>query len=129
MNSLAQIGLTVSLNEAIHIVEGIKKNTIHQDYVHLCGKQCTTTQILFRSLFMADLITSIQERSFYGRNTDLTVGGGILLVKTTKSVLLVTYPPPVGVLLALISSLRYSEPVQPQEIVPMIEKFADTLPQ
>ena len=62
---------------------------------------------------LVDLVTNIQERSFYGVNTSITLGGGILLMKTTKSILVVVY----------------SAPVIAQDLVAFVEKFADTLPQ
>jgi len=38
-----------------------------------------------------DVITAVRERSLFGRNADTNEGGGIILVKTLKLILVVTY--------------------------------------
>jgi len=96
---LAQKGITFKLPEIAHIVERTVKNQLQLDYVMLGGVQY--------------LITSIQERSFYGVNTNLIIGGGIIVCKTVKSILVITY--------ASNSILV--------DLAPFVEKFAETLPQ
>jgi len=96
---LAQKGLNLKLNEVVGILEYLSKHTMHQNYIGIGNHQY--------------LITSIQERSYYGRNVNTDIGGGIVLQKTSRSIILATYP-------------KTSEP---SEIIPDIERFVETFPE
>lgn len=38
------------------------------------------------------MITMIQEKIFYGRNINISIDGGIILIKNSKTILVVLYP-------------------------------------
>ncbi|PRP74116.1 hypothetical protein PROFUN_06441 [Planoprotostelium fungivorum] len=95
---VAQKNMNLKSSEASHILEKATNNTLHLDYIIIGQTQY--------------IITSIQERSYYGRNTNTEVGGGIIVCKTAKSVLVATYPGSVS-----------------HEAIPLVEHFADSIPQ
>lgn len=46
-------------------------------------------------LFVADLITTVMESAYYGRSMSTSAGGGVVLVKTRRVLVLATYSDPV----------------------------------
>eukprot|EP01114_Cavostelium_apophysatum_P005640 TRINITY_DN16822_c0_g1_i1.p1 TRINITY_DN16822_c0_g1~~TRINITY_DN16822_c0_g1_i1.p1 ORF type:complete len:163 (+),score=17.45 TRINITY_DN16822_c0_g1_i1:30-491(+) len=96
---LAHKNLTIKLPEALHILEHTTKNTLHMDYLNVAGNQY--------------LITSVQERSLYGRSVSTPSAGGIAIVKTAKCILVALYP-----------ATAFST-----QAIPTIEAMADIIPQ
>jgi len=94
-----QKGTSLKLAEAISILDGTLKNSLHFDYVVVGDTQY--------------LITSVQERSYYGRNIDVEVGGGVIIQKTTKCILVVTYP----------------QSSRPEEVIPFLDRYIENFPQ
>ncbi|EAL70019.1 hypothetical protein DDB_G0274253 [Dictyostelium discoideum AX4] len=75
---LAQKGLLIKVNEAIQIIDGINKGTLHQELISISGSKY--------------IITTVKPRSYYGLNTNLNVGGGIIIVSLEKYILVSLYP-------------------------------------
>ncbi|KAN0018446.1 hypothetical protein ACTFIU_011062 [Dictyostelium citrinum] len=75
---LAQKGLLIKVNEAIQIIDGINKGTLHQELISISGAKY--------------IITTVKPRSYYGLNTNLNVGGGIIIVSLEKYILVSLYP-------------------------------------
>ena len=59
----------------------------------------------------ADLLTTAMESAYYGRATSSSAGGGIVLVKTRRALILATY----------------AAPVTAAEAIPYTHRFADQL--
>ena len=59
----------------------------------------------------ADVLTTVMESAYYGRNTSTAAGGGIVLVKTRRVLILATY----------------ADPVSAAEAIPHVHRFADEL--
>ncbi len=84
-------------------MEGVRKATLHEDYVSVAGHHY--------------LITSIQRTSYYGRDVQTAVesggegGGGLLVIRTVTMLVVVTY----------------AFPTLAAEVVPLAELFADKL--
>ncbi len=124
-NSMAQKGLNMKSTEAQNIAESIAKNSLQFDYLTLGGHQCTC----FDNANRADIITSVQERSYYGRDTGTT--GGIVIIKAAKSILVAVYPD--SLFSSLLTLHIYSDVNKhsfvPSEIIPNLERAADQIPQ
>ncbi|KAN0044946.1 hypothetical protein ACTA71_006472 [Dictyostelium dimigraforme] len=85
---LAQKGLLIKVNEAIQIIDGINKGTIHQELISISGAKS-------------------KPRSYYGLNTNLNVGGGIIIVSLEKYILVSLYP----------------SSILPTEAIPYVENY------
>lgn len=59
----------------------------------------------------ADVITSVMESAYYGKATSSSTGGGLVLVKTRRVLILATY----------------ADPVTAAEAIPHTHRFADSL--
>lgn len=94
---VVQKGNGIRAQEASFILERFMQGTLHRDYVYACGAQYT--------------MTSVHERSVYGRLTSMNAKGGIAVVKTRRLVIVATY----------------AAPVLPSEAIPYVEKFCDDL--
>lgn len=132
LGSLAEHGEAMSASEATAVINGVRTATLHTDYVSVAAKHCAllpslspacTTCLRCRMAFIssvvlcADLITSIQRASYYGRDVETAAenggkgGGGLIVVRTVTTLLAVTY----------------AFPVVAAEAVPLAECFADKL--
>ena len=100
---VAEQGPPMRAEEAAAVVEGVRKATLHEDYVSVAGHHY--------------LITSIQRTSYYGRDVQTAVesggegGGGLLVIRTVTMLVVVTY----------------AFPTLAAEVVPLAELFADKL--
>ncbi|EGC36651.1 hypothetical protein DICPUDRAFT_77699 [Dictyostelium purpureum] len=75
---LAQKGLLIKLNEVIAIIDGVNKGNLHLELLSVSGTKY--------------IITTIKPRSWYGLNTNLNVGGGLIVVSLEKYILMALYP-------------------------------------
>ena len=120
--------------EAQALVEAVMDGKVHRDYVVVGGSQCTPAcspdiapgrspqaarraradrspahPTLPRAPALADVLTTVMESAYYGRNTSTAAGGGIVMVKTRRVLILATY----------------AEPVSAAEAIPHVHRFAD----
>lgn len=95
---LAQRGNTLKKSEAVNLVEQIIKNDVKTRFITHSSNQY--------------LITSIQERSYYGKAIDIEKGGGIVICKTTKSLVVAVY----------------EKSWLPCEVIPQVEALAEIAP-
>jgi hypothetical protein len=93
----AQKGVSMRAQEATALVEAIMDGKVHRDYVIVGGLQY--------------LLTTVSESGFYGTATSVSTGGGIVLVKNRKVLVLALY----------------AEPVTAAEAIPYVHQFADNL--
>ena len=93
----AQKGVSMRAQEATALVEAIMDGKVHRDYVIVGGLQY--------------LLTTVSESGFYGTATSVSTGGGIVLVKNRKVLVLAVY----------------AEPVTAAEAIPYVHQFADNL--
>ena len=93
----AQKGVSMRAQEATALVEAIMDGKVHRDYVIVGGLQY--------------LLTTVSESGFYGTATSVSTGGGIVLVKNRKVLVLAVY----------------AEPVTAAEAIPDVHQFADNL--
>mmetsp|Transcript_28601 Transcript_28601/g.46359 ORF Transcript_28601/g.46359 Transcript_28601/m.46359 type:complete len:161 (-) Transcript_28601:1207-1689(-) len=87
---LAQQKIQVTLQDAADMVQRIADHNLHTDYVKFLGQRY--------------IITSIHDRMFHGRNANITrtaltvanpSGGGIIIIRGDKVLLVATYAAPV----------------------------------
>lgn len=90
---MAQKGLLIKLNESKLIVDAISKEKLHLELVSISGTKY--------------VITTVKEKSFYGLNSNLTIGGGIIIVILEKCILVALFP----------------ASVFPSESIPYVENF------
>ncbi|KAF2068500.1 hypothetical protein CYY_010176 [Polysphondylium violaceum] len=90
---MAQKGLLIKLNESKLIVDAIAKDRLHLELVSISGTKY--------------VITTVKEKSFYGLNSNLTIGGGIVIVVLEKCVLVALF----------------AASVLPSESIPYVENF------
>ena len=93
----AQKGVSMRVPEATSLVEAVMGGTVQKDFVVVGGQQ-----------FM---ITTVTESAAYGTCTSTSTGGGIVLVKTRRVLVLATY----------------SEPTTAADAIPYVHKFCDGL--
>jgi len=93
----AQKGVSMRAQEATALVEAIMDGKVHRDYVIVGGLQY--------------LLTTVSESGFYGTATSVSTGGGIVLVKNRKVLVLAVY----------------AEPATAAEAIPYVHQFADNL--
>lgn len=93
----AQKGVSMRPAEAIALVEAIMDGKVHRDYVMVGGLQF--------------VLTTVSESAYYGVVTSTSTGGGIVLVKTRKVLVLAVY----------------AEPVTAAQAIPYVHQFADRL--
>ncbi|EFA79387.1 hypothetical protein PPL_07805 [Heterostelium album PN500] len=121
---LSQKGLLIKFNETIQICDAIAKNNLHLELVSVSGTKCrllfkhrsitTNTNYCLQHTNQAylykDVITTVKERSYYGVNTNLSVGGGIIIVVLEKVILVALFP----------------ASVLPAESIPFVENFVSS---
>ncbi|KYQ91050.1 hypothetical protein DLAC_07953 [Tieghemostelium lacteum] len=90
---LTQKGLLIKGNEILQLIDYISKGTLQSELISISGTKY--------------IITTVKERSYYGSNTNLNIGGGIIIVVLDKVILVALYP----------------NSVPMSESVPYLEKF------
>ena len=93
----AQKGVTLRAPEAAALVEAVMDGKVQKDYVLVGGQQY--------------MITTVESSACYGRSTSTAAGGGIILVKTRRVLVLATY----------------ASPTTAAEAIPYVHRFADQL--
>ena len=69
---------------------------------------CSASNVRARTV---DLLTTVMESAYYGRSTSSSAGGGIVLVKTQRVLVLATY----------------TDPVMAAEAIPYVHEFTDSV--
>lgn len=92
---MAQRGITeLKLPEIVQIIENTIANTLHKQIITFNEKECKKKKeigiifVTFQNFL--DIITTILERCYLGKNANIEVGGGIIVRKTAKSILVTT---------------------------------------
>jgi len=96
---LAQKNVTLKSSEVVTIAERVHRNVLHKDVIAVGGVEY--------------VITSVQERTYYGRQVNTQPGGGIVLCKTAKQLVIALY----------------TAPNLPADVIPYVEQIAETATQ
>lgn len=92
-----QKGVSLRAPEAVALVEAIMDGKLHKDYLVVGGQQY--------------ILTTVVESAYYGRCTSTATGGGIVIVKARRVLVIATY----------------AAPTVAAEAIPYVHQFADEL--